>query len=121
MESGIDSLSAVQLRNELMNVFGIDLPPTAIFDYPTPAALAKWIATAVAGALPDPANADKQKPVRDVLAEAHWPGDSINKEVVSIVETIVGTTVASSDPLMSSGLDSLGETVQSCSMQSTHT
>jgi acyl carrier protein len=35
---------AVQLRNELTTSFGVEIAPTATFDYPTPAALARFVA-----------------------------------------------------------------------------
>lgn len=43
MEAGLDSLGAVGLRNALGAKFGAELPPTMAFDYPTPAALAKFL------------------------------------------------------------------------------
>merc|ERR1712232_110782 len=43
MDSGIDSLSAVQFRNELTKATGLKLPGTLMFDYPTLAAVADFI------------------------------------------------------------------------------
>ncbi|MGC5562272.1 SDR family NAD(P)-dependent oxidoreductase [Streptomyces sp. FR-108] len=40
---GIDSLTALELRNELATVTGLKLPATLAFDYPNPRALARFL------------------------------------------------------------------------------
>ncbi len=56
---GFDSLSAVQMRDRIETVTGLALSATAVFDHPTPAALAREL---LAELLPDGADAEPASP-----------------------------------------------------------
>ncbi|WP_228083590.1 type I polyketide synthase [Streptomyces profundus] len=87
-ELGFDSLSSVELRNALNKASGMRLPSTLLFDYPTPAVLARHIQTELAGAeqpaerapraqvtprtAPDPTHANE--PIAVVGMACRFPG-----------------------------------------------
>jgi acyl-CoA synthetase (AMP-forming)/AMP-acid ligase II/acyl carrier protein len=55
-ELGVDSLTAVELSHELEEQFGVPLPPIVAWNYPTPAALSRYLAEQTTG-IKDPNSA----------------------------------------------------------------
>ncbi|MFF7638649.1 type I polyketide synthase, partial [Kitasatospora sp. NPDC008050] len=78
-ELGFDSLTAVELRNELNGVTGLRLPATLIFDYPSPLALAAFLRTELLGeesaaTVTGPAPAVTDDPIAIVGMACRYPG-----------------------------------------------
>lgn len=79
-EFGVDSLTAVELSHELEKEFGVPLPPIVAWNYPTPAALARYLAEQSCGgssAPPVTANGDPEPSVEleSLLAEIEHLSD----------------------------------------------
>ncbi len=69
-DAGLNSLSAVELRNRLKAVTGATLPTTAVFDHPTPTELARHLLSHLDGtARPAPAVAEQPEGGIDALAD----------------------------------------------------
>ena len=105
MSAGLDSLSAVELRNSLQARFSVDMPATVTFDYPTVAALAAYISTHLATSAAQQHHNPAASPPR---LGAH-PQGRLEAELEGIVADVLGAPVPRGQPLMEAGLDSLGE------------
>jgi acyl transferase domain-containing protein/acyl carrier protein len=83
-EIGFDSLTAVELRNRLVELTGAALPLTVVFDHPTVSTLADHLYDDLAGldaspvvaraGLPAPAAADPAEPLAIVAMACRFPG-----------------------------------------------
>ena len=71
MESGLDSLGAVDLRNSLAAKFAIELPATVTLDYPSISALAGYIASQRDSASP-------RKPKRGIRLRKHSASEDVS-------------------------------------------
>ncbi|MGW2369296.1 type I polyketide synthase, partial [Streptomyces sp. NPDC001667] len=78
-ELGFDSLGAVEFRNRLNTITGLRLPTTLLFDYPTPAVLARHLRASLLGveqvaATPVPTAAADEDPIAIVGMSCRFPG-----------------------------------------------
>nr|WP_116210513.1 type I polyketide synthase [Streptomyces olivoreticuli] len=86
-ELGFDSLTAVELRNRLNAETALRLPATLVFDYPTPAELARYIRSellgsgaAAAAAPPVAAVVTDDEPIAIVAMSCRYPGGVTSPE-----------------------------------------
>ncbi|MGW5450242.1 type I polyketide synthase, partial [Streptomyces asiaticus] len=81
-ELGFDSLTAVELRNQLATATGIDLAPALVFDHPTPNALATYLRAELTGqqmavtAHTPTTTAAQDEPIAIVGMACRYPGDA---------------------------------------------
>ena len=93
MQAGLDSLGAVDLRNAVAAKFGCELPATAVFDYPTLAALADHI---VGSSSHRAASCAAEK----VGGRPGAPMQSVLQKLQAILSDILGRSLPPDEPFM---------------------
>jgi hypothetical protein len=104
MEAGVDSLGAIELRNQLQSAAGASarLPSMLIFDHPTARGLAKFFV------------------VEAPMCVRAAPTSAVSLEtVLELVSSTAGGFVDADAPLMEAGVDSLGAIELRNQLQST--
>jgi thioesterase domain-containing protein/acyl carrier protein len=94
VELGLDSLSAVEIRNRLGVATGLELPAMLVFDHPSVAALAVFLA----GALDDSAFARRTGPAGDTGDDAESFAGIYRTEVEALLTGASGARTRFGDP-----------------------
>ncbi|KAH8070271.1 hypothetical protein JL720_11832 [Aureococcus anophagefferens] len=124
MAAGIDSLAATELAQSLAKTFGVDVPGTILFDYPTAKDIAGYLAAERGAA----GEADAEPTTEVAVVEAaprrrrrarRRSGGSASKPtgdasalatVLALASSLAGKPVGDDEALMAAGIDSLAAT-----------
>ena len=105
MESRIDSIGAVDLRNELQSCFNTILPATLILDYPTISAISSFIHDGIKGKVPNISTMPRiGRAQHDIL---FCSLEDVEELVGSIVKSMTRLEISKAQPLMEAGIDAV--------------
>ncbi|MFJ2264540.1 type I polyketide synthase, partial [Streptomyces sp. NPDC087844] len=115
LDLGVDSLTALELRNRLNTATDLTLPATLVFDHPTPQALARFLHTTLDDGRPRPGRAGSGGVVATAAVGAAGTVTGIAPDeplaVVGMACRYPGGVTSPEDlwRLVSSGVDAVGE------------
>ncbi|MFD6626265.1 type I polyketide synthase [Streptomyces diastaticus] len=95
-ELGVTSVTAVELRNRLTAVTGVRLPPTLVFDHPSPAAVARLVCDTLRGG-PAPRCRDAVSLV-DELEALLVSGAEVDSDTAARLRALAGRWAPSGGP-----------------------
>ena len=109
MESGLDSISATELLQQMSEQLDTELPQTLLFDHPTLESVADSLSLRPESAAPllessDPDSGLASKQLSRARAKSRG---ALLQELTGIASEVIGTTVAADAVLMEAGLDSI--------------